>query len=138
MTVDVDELMDKVVDAYLVSAFTLNGNGGNPAGVVLSADNLSNSEKLKIAQAVGYSETAFVSQDEDVDFEVSFFTTAGEVDFCGHATLATYATLFQQGLITPGKYTQRTKAGLLGVTVETGGQVIMEQALTRISWDVTY
>ncbi|QUM84047.1 MULTISPECIES: PhzF family phenazine biosynthesis protein [unclassified Moritella] len=46
-------------------------SGGNPAGVVLNADKLSDAQKLKVAQAVGYSETAFVSNDE-VDFEVSF------------------------------------------------------------------
>lgn len=60
------------VEAYLVNSFTANGSGGNPAGVVLNADNLSNEAKLAIAQAVGYSETAFVSQDDEVDFELSF------------------------------------------------------------------
>lgn len=30
------------VDAFLVNSFTANGSGGNPAGVVLQADNLSN------------------------------------------------------------------------------------------------
>lgn len=117
------------IKAYLVNAFTANGTGGNPAGVVLCADKLSNEDKLKIAQVVGYSETAFVSNDEQVDFEVSFFTVTGEVDFCGHATLAAFATLFDQGLITEDQYVQRTKAGLLKVSVKSNGQIVMEQKL---------
>lgn len=48
----------------------------------LNADRLNDADKLHIAQVIGYSETAFVSSDEEVDFEVSFFTTTGEVDFC--------------------------------------------------------
>ena len=106
----------------------MNGKGGNPAGVVLNADDLSYAEKLKIAQAVGYSETAFVSKDAEVDFEVSFFTVTDEVDFCGHATLAAFSTLFSKKLISAGKYKQRTKAGILAVNVDNKGHVVMEQA----------
>ena len=106
----------------------MDGKGGNPAGVVLNADDLSYAEKLKIAQAVGYSETAFVSKDDEVDFEVSFFTVTDEVDFCGHATLATFSTLFNKKLIPAGTYKQRTKAGVLAVNVEENGLVVMEQA----------
>ncbi|GAA0344298.1 hypothetical protein GCM10009092_05920 [Bowmanella denitrificans] len=46
------------VNAFLVNAFTANDRGGKPAGVVLNADNLSDQDKLNIAQAVGFSETA--------------------------------------------------------------------------------
>ncbi|KDM91660.1 PhzF family phenazine biosynthesis protein [Photobacterium galatheae] len=117
------------VEAFLVHSFTANGTGGNPAGVVLHADHLSNEEKLAIAQAVGYSETAFVSQDDEVDFELSFFTITGEVDFCGHATLAAFSTMYQKGIVTEGQYVQRTKAGLLAVTIASNGRIVMEQRL---------
>lgn len=117
------------VTAFLVNSFTVNGTGGNPAGVVLHADNLSDEDKLAIAQAVGYSETAFVSQDDEVDFALSFFTITGEVDFCGHATLAAFSIMYQQGIVTEGQYVQRTKAGVLAVTVGANGQVVMEQRL---------
>jgi PhzF family phenazine biosynthesis protein len=115
------------IEVTLVNAFTANGKGGNPAGVVFNADALSYEQKLKIAQAVGYSETAFVSSDEEADYEVSFFTTTDEVDFCGHATLATFSTLFEIGDLQSGSYLQRTKAGVLSVAIEANGKVIMEQ-----------
>ena len=126
------------ITAFLVNSFSANNTGGNPAGVVLNADKLTNAEKLTIAKEIGFSETAFVSQDHEVDFAVSFFTTTEEVDFCGHATLAVFATLFEQGLLKPGYYTQRTKAGLLGVTIAADGQVTMEQALPKYLGNFAY
>ncbi|RKF20458.1 PhzF family phenazine biosynthesis protein [Alginatibacterium sediminis] len=116
------------IDVYLVNSFTDNGSGGNPAGVVLIADHLSYDQKLTIAQAVAYSETAFVSKADQpsVDFELSFFTTTGEVDFCGHATLAAFSMLYKKAMITHGRYVQRTKAGLLAVVIEPGGFIVME------------
>jgi len=119
------------IEVTLVNAFTLNKKGGNKAGVVFNADNLSNKEKLKIAQAVGYSETAFVSSDEQDCFNVSFFTTTGEVDFCGHATLAVFSTLYERGTLLAGSYVQNTKAGMLGVRINSDGQVVMKQQLPK-------
>ena len=115
------------IEVNLVSTFTVNGAGGNPAGVVLDANQLSDNQKLKIAQAVGFSETAFVSSDDEADFKVSFFTITEEVDFCGHATLATFFTMHQKGILTPGSYIQRTKAGMLPVIIESNGRVVMAQ-----------
>ena len=128
----------KNVEAFLVNSFTSNGTGGNPAGVVLHADHLSNEEKLQIAQVVGYSETAFVSLDDEADFELSFFTTTGEVDFCGHATLAAFSTMYQDGIITEGKYLQRTKAGLLVVTIEANGHIVMDLKLPEFRGEFSY
>lgn len=128
----------KNVEAFLVNSFTSNGTGGNPAGVVLHADHLLNEEKLQIAQIVGYSETAFVSLDDEADFELSFFTTTGEVDFCGHATLAAFSTMYQDGVITEGKYLQRTKAGLLVVTIEANGHIVMDLKLPEFRGEFGY
>lgn len=119
------------IEVFLVNSFTANGGGGNPAGVVLNADKLSDEQKLKIAQIVGYSETAFVSIDDEVDFKVSFFTTTDEVDFCGHATLAAFSIMYQKGVISKGQYVQRTKAGLLPVVIESNGHIVMEQQLPK-------
>ena len=85
------------IEVILVNSFTVNGQGGNPAGVVLNADKLTDMQKLKIAQAVGYSETAFVSSDDEADFEVSFFTTTDEVDFCGHANVSYFFYFVPKG-----------------------------------------
>lgn len=116
-------------DVYLVDSFTFNGKGGNPAGVVFKAEGLSEMQMQQIASKVGYSETAFVLPDPECDFHVRFFTPTSEVDFCGHATLATFSELFTQGVIQEGQYNQRTKAGLLNVAISADGFVEMDQQL---------
>ncbi|MBV2190647.1 PhzF family phenazine biosynthesis protein [Providencia rettgeri] len=116
---------------YLVNSFTQNNTGGNPAGVVLNPPALSTSQKIAIAQQVGFSETAFVYNSEDTDFEVDFYTAEGEVDFCGHATLAVFFTLASLKLISSGCYTQKTKAGVLSVSVSPNN-IVMDQALPTL------
>lgn len=118
----------------MVSAFTKNGKGGNPAGVVLNADDLSSEQKQCIAKQLNLSETAFISQKRDLtdvntaDFSVSFYTPTQEVDFCGHATLAAFSCLLEQGVITCGRYVQLTNVGELPVDVNETGLVTIGQA----------
>jgi PhzF family phenazine biosynthesis protein len=49
------------VEVQIVNAFIDGATGGNPAGVVVDANALTAAQKLKVAQQVGLSETAFVS-----------------------------------------------------------------------------
>ena len=82
-------------DVRRYSAFTDNPEGGNPAGVVLDASGLSDETMQRIATDVGYSETAFLSPlaDKVDEFAVRYFTPVAEVDFCGHATIASGVAL---------------------------------------------
>ena len=121
-----------MVTVYLVNAFTLRDKGGNPAGVCLDADGLSESEMQAIAAKVGYSETAFVQKPSSkmADLNVRFFTPTREVDLCGHATIATFYLLTQQGRLKPGTYFQETKAGTLKVEIP-DDRVFMYQQLPK-------
>ncbi|MEQ4924953.1 PhzF family phenazine biosynthesis protein [Proteus hauseri] len=121
-------LIEQDIKVCLVNSFTQNNSGGNPAGVVLNPPNLSVVQKIAIAKQVGFSETAFVYAGEETDFKVEFFTPEGEVDFCGHATLAVFFTLSSLDLLADGHYTQKTKAGILNVAITPDG-VVMDQAL---------
>lgn len=112
---------------YYVNAFAKTIDGGNPAGVVLNADNLTEKEMLEIASDIGFSETAFVSSSEKADFRVRFFTPSDEVDLCGHATIATFSLLKSLNIVKAGTYTQETKAGVLSVQVTEDDLVLMEQ-----------
>lgn len=120
------------IQAYLVKAFTKDKNQGNPAGVVLNANTLSDKQMLHVAAEIGFSESAFVQSAHDADFLVRFFTPKQEVDLCGHATIATFHMLFEQGVIKLGGQdsatkTQKTKAGLLPVTIHKDGRIVMTQ-----------
>lgn len=117
------------VDVYLVRAFSIAGQGGNLAGVVLYADALTDVQKQSIAKQVGVSETVFVSQSDEADFQLAFFTPTVEVNFCGHATLAAFWLLHHLQHISAGSYQQETKAGILSVEVALHGDVLMSQSL---------
>lgn len=117
---------------FIVDAFTSEPFGGNPAGVVLLGSNFP-SERLmqQVAAELRYSETAFVQQNGPAEFTVRYFTPAGEVDLCGHATIATFGTLCQKGILQDGDLCMNhTLAGDLKVKI--GELVMMQMATPRV------
>lgn len=80
------------LEIYQVDAFTSERFKGNPAGVVLNADGLSDEDMLCIARELNNSETAFILSPDGPDHEVRirYFTPKAEVPICGHATIAAH------------------------------------------------
>lgn len=78
----------KKVHVHQVDAFTNTKFGGNPAGVVLDAENLDETTMRKIARELNLSETAFVFPSQKASFRMRYFTPTGhEITFCGHSTV---------------------------------------------------
>jgi PhzF family phenazine biosynthesis protein len=98
-----------------LAAFTDDPAGGNPAGVVLDASGLEVADMQRIAAAVGYSETAFVTAagEAPTDLAVRYFSPLAEVPFCGHATIATAVA-----------WAQRNGAGTLRLATPAGEVVV--------------
>ncbi|MEU0944341.1 PhzF family phenazine biosynthesis isomerase [Streptomyces canus] len=111
------------------TAFSSSPEGGNPAGVVLDASTLDDGDMLAIAAELGYSESAFLTAPpEGLDgpegrtFTIRYFSPKAEVQFCGHATVATAVALAER--IGPGELVFATPAGTVPVSVaEEGGTV---------------
>jgi PhzF family phenazine biosynthesis protein len=84
--------MPRSYRAFQVDAFTRTLFSGNPAGVVLDADDLSDDEMQKLARELGRGDTAFISSAtaDDHDLRMRFFTSKCEVPFVGHATVAAH------------------------------------------------
>lgn len=91
------------INIFQVDAFSSKAFGGNPVGVVPNARHIKEEDMLKIANEMNISETAFVHQLGEDMFEVRFFTPEGEVNFCGHATIATFYLMANKGYIKPIK-----------------------------------
>src|SRR4051794_15011931 len=91
--------LDRVLHySAFTSALATDHPSGTPAGVVLDADDLTDAERLELAAAVGYSETAFVERPgPDGARRVRYFSPQAEVDFCGHATVAAAVALAGAG-----------------------------------------
>ncbi len=102
-----------------IAAFSQDGEGGNPAGVVLLDAPVGADEMARVAADVGYSETAFaVAQDEDgTAWRVRYFSPESEVPFCGHATIALGAALGLRG----GEGTYALTLNDASITVEAEG-----------------
>lgn len=114
------------INVAVVNAFIDGGKGGNAAGVVLDADELSYVQKLNIARKIGLSETAFVSESKTADFKLDFFTPLKQIPHCGHATIAAFSYLSQLGRITNATTSKETIDGNRTVLVD-GDFSYMEQ-----------
>lgn len=80
---------------YQVDAFTQELFKGNPAAVIVLDEWLDENLMQKIALENNLSETAFVKKLDEANYEIRWFTPTTEVDFCGHATLASSYVLFR-------------------------------------------
>lgn len=107
-----------MIEVQIINAFVDNEQGGNPAGVVLNADNFTNSQKLLIASKVGLSETAFVSKSDVADFKLDFFTPNRQIAHCGHATIATFSYLSQSGKIGQSNTSKETIDGVREILIK--------------------
>lgn len=114
-----------------VDAFTETPLTGNPAGVVVDANGLTDSEMQVIAREMAVPETAFIlpASITGADLRIRWFTPAVEVPLCGHATIASFHALAEEGLYGmshDGAYhfTIETHSGSLPVTVEKSGTLI--------------
>lgn len=113
--------------AFVMDAFSGRVFGGNQAGVVLPDRPLTDELMRQIAAEFKHSETAFVTVEADKSVRIKYFTPAGEVDLCGHATIASFALLRALGMIGDGGHTARTRSGQLRIDVE-GDTVWMDMA----------
>lgn len=112
------------------TAFAAEPGGGNPAGLALDADGLSDDQMLAVARQVGYPETAFVVGATATGPRVRYFSPSAEVPFCGHATVALAVALAERE--GPGRRVFTTLAGevTLDATVGADGSVLV--AMTSV------
>lgn len=128
---------------YVMDSFSDRIFGGNQAGVVLADKVLEPAVMQQVAAELKHSETAFVWQTEEGN-RLRYFTPAGEVDLCGHATVAVFALLRRLGRIEDGTHKALTRAGALEIEVS-GETVWMDMAppktlgiLPEESWEELY
>lgn len=121
---------DRLLTIDVVSAFVDGKAGGNPAGILLDADGLDQRTKQAIATAAGLSETAFVSRSDTADFKLEFFTPTQQIAHCGHATVATFSHLVQQGRVRGSRSSKETIDGNRSIYLK-GEFAFMEQRAPR-------
>ena len=80
---------------FIVDAFTEKIFSGNPAAVCIVEYFPPDDLMQNIARENNLSETAFAVKEDDF-YRLRWFTPSAEVDFCGHATLATAFVILTQ------------------------------------------
>lgn len=76
------------IQTYIVDAFTDKPFKGNPAGVCLLHKSINVELMQSIAAELNISVTAFLLKTNKNNYSIRYFTPTIELDFCGHATLA--------------------------------------------------
>lgn len=99
---------------YVVDAFTDRVFSGNPAAVCLLEEAISDELMKNIAMENNLSETAYILKEGNT-FNLRWFTPGGEIDLCGHATLASAFVLFEKEGYTGQSITFSTLSGDLTV-----------------------
>jgi predicted PhzF superfamily epimerase YddE/YHI9 len=107
----------------ILDSFSSKPFSGNPAGVCLLENSISQELMQQIAMEMNLSETAFVERTaEPTVFSLRWFTPAVEVDLCGHATLASAYWMFHEGWVKPEDTIQfQTRSGTLLVVKNEDG-----------------
>lgn len=103
--------------SYVVDAFTDKVFKGNPAAVLFLSKYPSDQLMQNIAMENKLSETAFAVKQDATHYDLRWFTPGGEIDLCGHATLATGFLVFKYAAPETGDtVTFKTQSGDLTVT----------------------
>lgn len=107
--------MTTTLTMYQVDAFANHVFAGNPAAVLVLETWLPDAVMQSIAAENNLAETAFVAPEQG-GWHLRWFTPTMEVDFCGHATLATAHVLHNHYNAGGGTMTFRTRVGELRVS----------------------
>lgn len=101
---------------YQVDAFTSELYKGNPAGVCILNEWISDDHMQNIALENNLAETAFMVRNESDGYDLRWFTPTIEVQLCGHATLASAHILFTEYEYAGETINFETKSGRLVVS----------------------
>ena len=101
----------------VVDAFTAEPYRGNPAGICVLAAPASDQWMQSVAIEMNHAETAFLircgASNKD-GYNLRWFTPGGEVDLCGHATLASAHYLWETAALAAREQARfHTRSGLL-------------------------
>ena len=84
-----------VIKVVVYDVFSGESALGNPCGVVILDEWLSDRELLKLNQDIGQPVTSFVTE-LDGEFHIRWFSLESEINLCGHGSLAAGASILTE------------------------------------------
>ena len=120
------QLEINVIDAFTDTVFK-----GNSAIVIITESWLSEKLMQSIAFENNLSETAFIVADDKGTYHIRWFSPFTEINFCGHATLASAFVLFKENpTLTSIKFSAEA-VGILTVEQTDDGKIQMDFPNTK-------
>lgn len=114
------------LEINVIDAFTDTMFKGNSAAVIITEKWLSDDLMQSIAFENNLSETAFIMVDDEGIYHIRWFSPLTEIDFCGHATLASAFVLFNKNpTVTVIKFSAKA-VGILTVVQTDAGKIQMD------------
>ncbi len=113
------------LEVKFINAFTDTLFKGNPAAVIITKEWLSDKLMQSIAIENNLSETAFAVKFADASYKIRWFSPITEIDFCGHATLATAFVLFNRDNHSQELIFSADAVGNINVTNNNNGYIRM-------------
>ena len=111
------------LNIFQVDAFASQLFAGNPAAILRLQKFLSERLMQSIAAENNLAETAFIVQRHDKGYDLRWFTPLAEIEFCGHATIASaHVLIAEEGIKPPVVF--HTQIGVLTVEVSNSGYVL--------------
>lgn len=125
---------------YQIDAFSSRPFGGNPAAVILTPAMLDAVLMQSLAAENNLSETAFLTPRETPGhYNLRWFTPATEIEFCGHATLASAHALFEdfKAQAQDSRFHFHTQIGALSVSRDGADYVLRAPVSHAVTVPVT-
>ncbi|MBD1557589.1 PhzF family phenazine biosynthesis protein [Vibrio sp. S9_S30] len=110
----------------VLDAFTNEQFKGNAAAVIVTDEWLSDTLMQNIAIENNLSETAFLVPIKDNKYAIRWFSPITEIDFCGHATLASASALFSDFPMLNELEFSTSEVGTLMVKKQDSGMIEMQ------------
>lgn len=114
------------LEINIIDAFTDTVLKGNPAAVIITNEWLPENLMQSIAIENNLSETAFLVLDETNTYQIRWFSPITEIDFCGHATLASAFVIFSKYQKLSTVNFSAKAVGLLPVVKTRSGEIQMD------------
>lgn len=108
---------------HLVHVFTAGPSGGNPAPIVVGADDMSDDAMRDVARSHGH-ESGFVlraPEDSDADLALRFWVPNHEMAMCGHATVGAVWLLDKLGMLRKDRISIHTQSGIVEAIIANPG-----------------
>jgi len=120
-----------MIETLHYDVFTTTPGAGNPAGVVLDADHLTELEMQRIARTNGFTETTFVLSSDQADYRMRYFAPEREMNLCGHGTIAALTALEVTERL-PITLQIETKSGILPASRLANGMFRLQQGQPKL------